>query len=95
MARVRTRRQMAFEEKVIQDPELEQILEDREKVIKPHVVYVEKTKLARTKVKDLGVEGPFRVGRFMVNVKPKESKHVEFDQQATLDIGFSLAEDKE
>ncbi len=94
MARVRKRRQMGFEDKIVKDDELEKLLEEREAVIEAHVTYREKTKAAQARVKDLGTEGSFRCGRFVISVKPKESRHVEFDQGSRIDIGFQLAEEK-
>lgn len=91
MATVRRRRQMGFDEKVIEDSELEAFLEARENVAEAHATYREKTKAAQARVKELGTEGPFRCGRFIVTVKPHESRHVEFDQNSRIEVNFKLA----
>jgi hypothetical protein len=82
---------MAFDEKVIQDPELEAFLEARESVAEAHATYREKTKAAQARVKELGTEGAFRCGRFAISVSPKESRHVEFDQASRIQINFKIA----
>ena len=92
MARVRRRPQAAFDETVIQDPELEAFLEARESVAEAHATYREKTKAAQARVKELGTEGPFRVGRFIISVRPMESRHVEFDQASRIQIDFKVKE---
>ncbi len=91
MARVRKRRQMAFEEKVVEDSELEAFLEAREEAAEAHATYREKTKAAQARVKELGTEGPFRCGRFVISVNPHESRHVEFEQASRIEIKFKLA----
>ncbi len=90
MATVRKRRQMGFEEKVVEDPELEAFLEAREEAAEAHATYREKTKAAQARVKELGTEGAFRCGRFIISVKPQESRHVEFDQASRIQIDFKV-----
>ena len=92
--KIRKRRQMGFEDQVVNNKELEAVLEEREAVLEAHTLYREKTKAAQAKVKDLGTEGSFRCGRFVITVKPKESRHVEFEQGSRMEIGFSLAEER-
>lgn len=84
--------QMALEENVVSDANLEELLEAREKLIEAHTLYREKTKAAQARVKELGTEGSFRCGRFVISVKAKESRHVEFEQGSRIEIGFKLAE---
>ena len=88
---IRRRAQMKLAEKVIEDPELERLLEDRELLAEAHAHYRDKTKAAQSRVKDLGSEGTFRCGRFVVSVSAKEGRHVEFEQGSRIQIGFKVA----
>ncbi len=91
---IRKRRQMGFDDEIVEDQELQTLLEAREGYIEAHTLYREKTKAAQARVKELGKEGSFRCGRFVISATPKESRHVEFEQGSRIEIGFQLAEEQ-
>ncbi len=81
---VRDKSQLAFDEQQINDPDLEAVLEEREKkkASKGAVSaqFTEVDKKARDRIGQLELpNGAGRCGRFRITLKPVGTAHVEFD----------------
>ncbi len=89
--RIRKREQMGFGDNVVDDAQLSDLLEERERLASPAASYRGKTKAARERVKELGPEGDFRCGRFTITIRQKDSRTVQFEQGDRTEINFKVA----
>lgn len=78
--------QIGMDETILEDPELEEALEDRAEALEEARPYNAAVKEANKRVKALADEegrvpigGPVRIGRFRVTRAIVEARHVEFD----------------
>jgi hypothetical protein len=90
--------QLAFDEKVIEDPDLEKALEDREKVKSQRAALNQKYKEAHESAVDLIDELDLtedvvvRCGRFRLSVSRVASRSVEFTTSPTERLNISTVE---
>lgn len=82
--------QIHFDEKVIRDPELEQLLDERETAKQATKTYRSLDKEAKAKIAELGDDPPYRVGRFLITKSTVEAKSVSFETDASTRIQIKL-----
>lgn len=92
MARgAKTQAQIGMEDKVIDDPALEKMLEERQELKQGVADYRVKDKAAKQKIAGIETEGPFRVGRFIISRNPVPAKAVSFETGESIRLNIKLA----
>jgi len=71
--------QISMDDTIVDDPDLEKLLEERQE-LKVHVSEYRKTdKAAKDKIRSIETPSPYRVGRFVITKLTTESKQVSFE----------------
>ena len=71
--------QVGFDDTIIQDPELEQLLEKREAMKQEAAGYRKVDKEAKAKIAAIDTPMPYRVGRFLIAKQKVPAKTVSFE----------------
>lgn len=90
---IKAQPQASFDDRVVVDTELEELLEKREGHAEARREHARLTKEAQERVRAIGAEDDFRVGRFKVSIGGTPARHVEFDADAGVRIGFKAVDD--
>jgi hypothetical protein len=95
--RARAKDQLALDERVVNDKDLEQALEDRLKAAdnraEVNAVYKRHDREVRAmldKMDELSVDQPLRIGRFRITKTIREATHVEFDTEPKERVSIAL-----
>ena len=72
--------QVSFDDKIVKDDELEELLEKRQSLKQGVTAFREADKEARKKIGKVTVTPPFRCGRFIIAERMTQPGHVEFDK---------------
>lgn len=91
--KARVRPQIHMDDKVIEDAELSQLLEDREEAKKAASEYKAVDKKTKAKIMSMEQQPPYRIGRFIITKRQVEGRHVEFDTDSVPRIDIKLAGD--
>ena len=79
-----------MDDKVIQDAELEQLLEDRELAKKAIASYNKIDKDARVKIEAAEIQPPYRIGRFIIAKSKTPPRSVSFETGESTRISIKL-----
>ncbi len=73
--------QAGFDDVVIDDPELLDVLEKRESMVEAKAEYnrLDRAAKARIDEKNYGSDGDVRIGRFVVGQRRTQARHADFD----------------
>lgn len=93
MTRVRNKSQLHMDDKVIEDSELSQMLEDREEAKAGVKAYREIDKKVKAKIESMDVQPPYRIDRFIITKSNVPSRSVSFDTNPSTRISIKLAGD--
>lgn len=85
----RSRPQIHMEDKIVNDPELEQMLEDRQELKQAQAEYRKKDKEVKAKL--ASVETPCRIGRFFISKSTTPPRSVAFDTSGSVRYSIKLA----
>lgn len=75
----KTRAQIHFDDNIIEDRELEEMLEERQELKESVSAYRKADKKAKDKIPTITAPTPFRVGRFIIAKQAVAAKSVSFD----------------
>ncbi len=91
----KTKPQAGFDDVVIEDEELLEVLEKRESMREAKAEYARLDRAAKARIdeKKHGVDGDVRIGRFMIGQRPTEARHAEFDVNASTRIIIKRIDD--
>lgn len=78
MATVKEKAQIGMDDNVVENQELLNILRAREELKDKAAAYRTTDKDAKDKIKSLKLKFPCRVGEFLIDMKPTESREIEF-----------------
>ena len=90
----RKRPQSHMDDTILDDPELEKLLEEREELKPSAADYRKADKSAKERIKAIETPTPYRVGRFVITKQPRPGRHVDFDVQDGFRFDIKLAEDE-
>lgn len=82
----KTRAQIHMDDKIIENPELEKLLEDRQELKGSVSEYRKADKAAKYKILSIATPTPYRVGRFIITKKDVPGKPVAFETADSLRI---------
>ncbi len=74
--------QMELGESVLEDAELEALLDTRAEHIEGRKAFTRADKAAKDKIRELGIGGIVRLGRWKITVAKSEPREVEFTTEA-------------
>lgn len=91
---VKARAQVSFDEAVVDDKELLEVLEKRESMKEAMAEYKRLDRAAKARIdeKKYGDDGDVRVGRFIVGQRPTEPRHADFDVAGGVRVVIKVAE---
>ena len=86
--------QASFDEAMVDDAELLEVLEKRESMKEAMAEYKRLDRAAKARIdeKNYGEDGDVRVGRFVIGQRRTESRHADFDVAASVRIVIKVAE---
>ena len=84
--------QMSLDDRLVDNPELLELLENREALKVGARDYRTADKVAKAKIKTLEEPMPFRIGRFIVDKKERGSRSVSFEMAASESISITAAD---
>jgi len=87
----KTRPQISMDETILDNPELEQLLEDRQKLKESVASYRKADKEAKDKIRSIDTPTPYRVGRFVISKRDISAKSVSFETQASFSFIIKIA----
>jgi hypothetical protein len=91
----RTKAQIGMDDKIVSNPELEALLEKREKLKEGQAAYRAVDKEAKEKLLKEPTIPPYRIGRFVISKNIRTPHEVNFTTEAGESISISLADAKE
>ena len=80
-----------MDEIIVENPELEKELEQRQELKESVAAYNKLNKSVKEKIRAIETPAPFRVGRFVISRHEVPAKAVEFETQATFSFTIKLA----
>ncbi|MBA7592688.1 hypothetical protein ES708_34881 [subsurface metagenome] len=87
----KTRPQIHMDETIVENPELEKMLEDRQKLKQSVAEFRKIDKDVKAKIASIGTQTPYRVGRFVISKRDITAKSVSFETQASFSFVIKLA----
>ena len=75
----KTQAQVGFDDKIVENPELEALLEKREEQKEHAAAYRKADKEAKEKIATVATPMPYRVGRFLIDKQTVPAKSVSFE----------------
>lgn len=87
----KTRAQIHMDETIVENPELEKMLEDRQELKQSVAEFRKVDKDVRAKIGSIGTPTPYRVGRFVISKRDISAKAVSFETQASFSFTIKLA----
>jgi len=87
----RARPQIHMDDNIINDPELERMLEEREEIKRGIADYRKLDKEVKNKLRSIETPTPYRVGRFVINSHVMPGKEVAFETQDSIRLTIKLA----
>lgn len=82
----KVREQIHFEETIIEDPELEHLLDDRQELKESVSEFRKKDKEAKSKIRTIDKPMPIRVGRYIITKQNMPPRSVAFDTNGSIRI---------
>ncbi len=86
--------QIHMEDKIVTDPELEELLESREELRQAQKGYRKADKNAKNKIAEMKNQIPFRCGRFKIEEEPVMPKSVSFETSGGVRVKIKVIEDE-
>ena len=87
----KTRTQIHMDEAIVENPELEKMLEDRQELKQSVAEFRKVDKDVKDKIGSIGTPTPYRVGRFVIDKRDISAKSVAFETQASFSFTIKLA----
>lgn len=91
VTKTRPRAQIHMDEAIVEDPELEKILEDRQELKQAVSEYRKVDKDVKGRLSSIGTPTPYRIGRFVISKRDIQAKSVSFETQASFSFTIKLA----
>lgn len=91
MVQTKTRPQISLDEKIVEDPELEKMLDDRQELKQSVAEYRKVDKDVKSRLGSITTPTPYRIGRFVIDKRDISAKKVEFETQASFSFTIKLA----
>lgn len=91
VTKTRTKAQSHMDETILDKPELEKMLDERQELKESVSAYNKLNKELKVKLKDINAPSPFRIGRFVIKRESVPAKSVAFDTDATIRFSIKLA----
>lgn len=91
VTKTRPKPQIHMDDKIVQDPELEHMLEERQELKQAVSEYRKVDKDVKSRLRSIGTPTPYRVGRFVISKRDVSAKTVSFETQASFSFTIKLA----
>ena len=85
------RAQIHMDDRIIDNPELEKILDDRQELKYALSEFRKKDKEAKSRIKAIEETPPFRIGRFLITSSTTPPRSVAFDTDGAVRIKIKIA----
>lgn len=95
MVTTKAKAQISMDEKVIDDPELEKELEERQELKYSVGEYRKRDKSVKGKLREIKENYPFRVGRFVISKSVNNPRSVSFETSESIRYNIKLAGEEE
>lgn len=87
----KTRPQIHMDDSIVENPELEKLLEDRQELKESVSAYRKADKAAKEKIRSIETPTPYRVGRFVIDKKTTPARDVSFEVVEGLRFSIKIA----
>lgn len=87
------RAQTSFEDKVVDNPEIESDLETRDDLNEQVKEFRKIDKEVKAKIAAIATPRPYRIGRFVIEDRETKGRHVEFDSEDSSRISIKAADE--
>lgn len=91
MARTKKQPQSQMDETLVDNPELEQLLDQREELKPSRTEFNKLSKAITEKLKAIEAASPFRIGRFSITRNMIDGRSVSFETSGGVRFGIKLA----
>ena len=91
VTKTRTKAQSHMDETILDKPELEKMLDERQELKESVSAYNKLSKEVKAKLKAIDAPSPFRIGRFVIKRESVPAREVAFDTEATMRFTIKLA----
>ena len=92
--KTRPKAQIHMDEAIVENPELEKMLEDRQELKQAVAEFRKIDKDVKAKIGSIGTPTPYRVGRFVISKRELSAKSVSFETQASFSFTIKLASEE-
>ena len=79
VSKTRARPQIHMDDNIVENPELEKLLEERQELKESVSAYKKADKVAKDKIRSIDTPTPYRVGRFIISKQAVPAKAVAFE----------------
>jgi len=87
----KTKAQIHMDEAIVENPELEKMLEDRQELKQAVAEFRKVDKDVKDRIRSIGTPTPYRVGRFVISKRELSAKSASFETQASVSSTIKLA----
>jgi len=91
MTRTKPKAQSHMDETILDNPELEKMLDERQDLKESVSAYNKLSKEVKAKLKDIDTPSPFRIGRFVIKRESVPAGSVSFDTDPGIRFSIKLA----
>jgi len=91
----RVKSQIRFDDTILENPELEGLLEERQALKQSAKDYRGADKKAKDKIQTIETPLPYRVGRFIISRRDIPAKSVSFDTEAGTRVNIKAVDEEE
>lgn len=94
MAKTKEKAQISMDEKVIDNPELEKLLEERQEAKELATEFRKADKKVKDEIAKIEILEPIRIGRFVISKKSTEGRHVDFETMPGMRVSIKTKDEE-
>lgn len=91
VTKTRARAQSSMDEAILDEPELEKMLDERQELKESISAYNKLSKEVKAKLQAISAPSPFRIGRFVIKRESVPARSISFETEASIRFSIKLA----